>query len=130
MSFNCRPLICSALVFLKSSHKRQLLCAVGFHADNGTYLIANYAKNESSTTWGWFLDYFKKTDFNLNESNEYTFMSNKQKELLHVIATLFPDAKHRCRVRHMYENFKNVDKNGTFVGVVLKKKRKERCGIV
>ncbi|KAI8571636.1 hypothetical protein RHMOL_Rhmol01G0135200 [Rhododendron molle] len=62
----------------------------------------------------WFLELLKE-DLDVHNSGLYTFMTDKQKGLIDAVGELFPNARHRFCVRHMYNNFK-----GEFKGLVLK----------
>ncbi|GMI95444.1 hypothetical protein HRI_003213700 [Hibiscus trionum] len=55
-------------------------------------------------------------DLEINNSHMFTFMTDRQKRLMDVVPELFPYAKHRTCVRHLYSNSKT---NG-FVGKTLK----------
>ncbi|GKE16082.1 hypothetical protein Tco_1423659 [Tanacetum coccineum] len=45
-------------------------------------------------------------DLDLNPMSNFTFISDRQKGIQAAIAQVFPNAKHRFYVRHIYENFK------------------------
>ncbi|KAL2458132.1 SWIM-type domain-containing protein [Abeliophyllum distichum] len=101
--------------FLKIEHGRQLLTAVGVDRNNGMYLLA-YAvvEIENGENWRWFLGLLKD-DLHMNNSHDWTFISDKQKGLVSAIKLLFEHSEHRTCVRHLYNNF-----SATHKGIALK----------
>ncbi|KAK8610135.1 hypothetical protein V6N13_081304 [Hibiscus sabdariffa] len=79
---------------------------VGADANDCVYPLA-YAivESENRSSWTWFLQILE-IDMELTNSNHYTFMSDKKKELVDAIIDVFPYAEHRTCVRHLYSNFK------------------------
>ncbi|XP_022880927.1 uncharacterized protein LOC111398230 [Olea europaea var. sylvestris] len=101
----CRRLIGLDGCFLKTEHGGQLLSAVGVDANNGMYPVA-YAvvEVENGDNWRWFLGLLKD-DLHINNSQHWTFISDKQKGLVNAIESLFENSEHRTCVRHLYNNF-------------------------
>ncbi|XP_022851077.1 uncharacterized protein LOC111372890, partial [Olea europaea var. sylvestris] len=101
----CRRLIGLDGCFLKTEHGGQLLSAVGVDANNGMYPVA-YAvvEVENRDNWRWFLGLLKD-DLHINNSQHWTFISDKQKGLVNAIESLFENSEHRTCVRHIYNNF-------------------------
>lgn len=58
---------------------------------------------ESKSTWKWFLNTLK-ADLHIENTHLYTIMSDKQMALIPAVVEFFPDSKHRCCVRHLYQN--------------------------
>ncbi|KAL0422417.1 UNVERIFIED_CONTAM: hypothetical protein Slati_3264600 [Sesamum latifolium] len=59
----------------------------------------------------WFLTVLKQ-DLNIVRDNEFTFIGDKQKGLIHAFHTVFPNSAHRSCVRHLHNNFKNAGFRG------------------
>ncbi|GJT44863.1 hypothetical protein Tco_0953578 [Tanacetum coccineum] len=78
--------------FMKGQYSGQLLTAVGIDANH-------------------------EDDLDLNPMSNFTFISNRQKGILPVIAQVFPCADRFC-VRHIYENFKAQWKGNQFKELV------------
>ncbi|KAL0366773.1 UNVERIFIED_CONTAM: hypothetical protein Sradi_3567400 [Sesamum radiatum] len=76
----CRPIYMCGWLSFEGTHKGILLTAVGVDPNNNLYPIA-YAvvQKESTDTWEWFLTVLKQ-DVCIHRDNEYTFMSDKQKD--------------------------------------------------
>ncbi|CAL2272722.1 unnamed protein product [Prunus armeniaca] len=90
---------------IKDPHPGQLLCAVGVDANNGMFPLAYaIAKVESFNTWKWFLELLSH-DLKIENSHSYLFMTDKQKGLIDAMDDLFPNAEHRCCLKHLYANF-------------------------
>ncbi|XP_023730016.1 uncharacterized protein LOC111877739 [Lactuca sativa] len=104
------------VVFMKGPFPGQVLTAVGLDSNNGIYPLA-YAivETENMSSWKWFLECLRY-DLELYSNSNFTFMSDRQKGLLPAIAQLYPQAKHRFCLRHIYEKMR---KNG---------KQKSRAG--
>ncbi|VVA40932.1 PREDICTED: transposon, partial [Prunus dulcis] len=49
-------------------------------------------------------------DFGINNGLSWVFITDKHKGLIPSVETLFPGAKHRHCVRHLYNNFKLLHK--------------------
>ncbi|XVF46934.1 hypothetical protein PTKIN_Ptkin03bG0068200 [Pterospermum kingtungense] len=108
----CRPIISLDGCFLKGYYGGQLLVAVGIDANDCIYPLA-YAVVESECfeSWGWFIQILKM-DFELNNSYQFCFMSDKQKGLVDALLELMPNAEHRNCVRYLYTNFKTAGHKG------------------
>ncbi|GJY45480.1 mutator type transposase [Tanacetum coccineum] len=95
----------------------QILTAVGVDANNGIYPVA-YAivEAESKASRCLFLNLLRE-DLCIEANFNYTFISDRQKGLIQVIASVFPSAEHRYCVRHIHENMKSQFKGDhDFVG--------------
>ncbi|KAL4280302.1 hypothetical protein GQ457_03G028240 [Hibiscus cannabinus] len=114
---HCRPFISIDGCFLKGYYQGYILAAVGIDADNCIYPIAVAAvEAETRDSWSWFL-HLLTNDLDIVNSYHITFMSDKQKGLIEALGELLPNAEHRCCVRHLYSNFKDVE---GFKGKALK----------
>ncbi|KAK8510693.1 hypothetical protein V6N11_065208 [Hibiscus sabdariffa] len=51
------------------------------------------------------------SDLNIENSHAWTFMSDRQKGLISILRSLFPDSEHRFCVRHMYQNFVKISEH-------------------
>ncbi|XP_022852585.1 uncharacterized protein LOC111374185 [Olea europaea var. sylvestris] len=93
-----------------------MLVAVALDANDCIYPVA-YAlvERENATAWRWFIQHLGE-DLWIVNSNEWIFMTDRQKGLQNVIEDLYPEAEHRFCVRHMYTNFFMAD----FKGLTLK----------
>ncbi|GJW94287.1 FAR1-related sequence 10 [Tanacetum coccineum] len=90
--------------FMRGQYLGQLLIVVGVDANNGIYPVAyGIVESESSYSWTWFLTCLGD-DLDLFSNSNFTFITDRQKGLLPVIAKLFPAAEHRYYVRHIHEN--------------------------
>ncbi|KAE8677540.1 hypothetical protein F3Y22_tig00111506pilonHSYRG00172 [Hibiscus syriacus] len=112
-----RSIICLDGCHLKGFFWGHLLAAVGIDADDSIYPLA-FAVVESGnqSSWFWFLKLLGN-DLELNNSHILTFMTDRHKGLIEVVAELFPNTEHRTCVRHLYSNFKS---NGHHKGKALK----------
>ncbi|CAL9002060.1 unnamed protein product, partial [Prunus brigantina] len=101
----CRPYIGLDGCHIKGPHPGQLLCAVGVDANNGMFPLAYaVAEVESYNTWKWFLELLSH-DLKIENNHGYLFMTDKQKGLIDAVDDLFPNAEHRCCLKHLYANF-------------------------
>ncbi|XP_071695576.1 uncharacterized protein [Rutidosis leptorrhynchoides] len=93
-------------VFMKAPAHGQLLTAVGIDSNNGIYPLA-YAmvEQENYNAWCWFFDCLRD-DLEMDRTSNFTFMSDRQKGLIHVVEKVFPCAEHRFCLRHIHENMK------------------------
>ncbi|XP_022889631.1 uncharacterized protein LOC111405123 isoform X2 [Olea europaea var. sylvestris] len=105
----CRQLLGLDGCFLKGTFEGQMLVAVVLDANDCIYPVA-YAivERENATTWRWFIGHLGE-DLKIMNSNEWTFMTDRQKDLQNVIKGLYPKVEHRFCVRHMYTNFFRAD---------------------
>nr|KAJ0200453.1 hypothetical protein LSAT_V11C600323530 [Lactuca sativa] len=62
-------------------------------------------ENETANSWTWFLEQLGD-DLELYANSNFTFISDRQKGIILAIAKLFPQAKRRFCLRHMFENMK------------------------
>ncbi|XP_076944060.1 uncharacterized protein LOC143614532 [Bidens hawaiensis] len=107
--------------FMKGTFPGQMLTAVGFDSSNGIYPVY-YAivESESFSSWTWFLELMAE-DLEIGSNSRFTFMIDRQKELLQAIQTLFPCAKHRYCLRHIHENMKLAGHRGVLYKNMLYK---------
>nr|XP_027071807.1 uncharacterized protein LOC113696617 [Coffea arabica] len=103
----CRPIIGLDGCFLKSAFGGQLLSAIGRDSnDNMVPIAVAVVEVERYDSWKWFLELLM-ADLGLGvEDIPWTFISNRQKGLVHAVNELFPNYEHRFCLRHMYQNFK------------------------
>ncbi|KAJ3697435.1 hypothetical protein LUZ61_001140 [Rhynchospora tenuis] len=101
----CRPIISLDGCFLKTRYGGQLLSAVGIDANDCIFPIA-YAvvETENSASWKWFLQLLGN-DLEVRNSHSWTFMSDRQKGLVPMLKSLFPNSEFRFCVRHLYDNY-------------------------
>ena len=103
----CRPIIGLDGCFLKSAFGGQLLSAIGRDGnDNMVPIAVAVVEVERYDSWKWFLELLM-ADLGLGVENiPWTFISDRQKGLVHAVNELFPNSEHRFCLRHMYQNFK------------------------
>ncbi|KAL0320242.1 UNVERIFIED_CONTAM: hypothetical protein Sradi_5285700 [Sesamum radiatum] len=103
----CRKVIGLDGCFLKGPQGGQLLTAVGIDANNNIFSIA-YAvlKNENKDSWVWFLTLLEE-DISFENQYAWTFMSDKQKNLIPAFESLFHDVDNRFCVRYLHSNMKS-----------------------
>lgn len=116
----CRRLIGVDRCFLKVQHGGQLLSAVGLDPNNNIFPIC-YAmvERETKDSWSWFLRLLDQDLGVGNDQHTWTFMSDKQKGLIHALESLFPDAEHRFCVRHLQSNMKRDGFKSVAVKIAL-----------
>ncbi|KAJ9566968.1 hypothetical protein OSB04_002934 [Centaurea solstitialis] len=92
--------------FMKGPYPGQILTAVGVDPNQGIYPLA-YVVVEAETTdsWSWFLEILQD-DLDLNRDSNFTFITDRQKEIVPAFARVFPSTEHRFCIRHIYENMK------------------------
>lgn len=111
----CRRIIGLDGCFVKGPHRGQLLAAVGIDPNNAIYPIAfAVVESECFDSWDWFMGFLIE-DLEINNSNGFTFMSDRQKGLIEAVKKHCSESPHRFCVRHLYNNFKVQHK-----GLVLK----------
>ncbi|XP_019082513.1 PREDICTED: uncharacterized protein LOC104704215 [Camelina sativa] len=104
----CRPIFGVDGCFMKCTLKGQLLAAVGRDANNGMYPMAWAVVDiENEDNWVWFLEKLK-VDFNLQEGQGFTIISDRQKGLLNAVERELPYVEHRMCARHIYGNLKKI----------------------
>ncbi|XP_024014196.1 uncharacterized protein LOC112088162 [Eutrema salsugineum] len=107
----CQPIFGVVGCFMKCTLKGQLLAAVGRDANNGMYPFAWAVVDvENEENWTWFFKLLK-ADFNLQEGQGYTIISDRQKGLLNAVQNVFPHIEHRMCARHIYGNLKKLFPN-------------------
>ncbi|KAK8623588.1 hypothetical protein V6N13_118471 [Hibiscus sabdariffa] len=112
----CRPIIGLDGCHLKGYYQGHLLAAVGIDADDSIYPIAfAVLESENQSSWNWLLEILGN-DLEINNSNSFTFMTDRQKGLMEAVLEQFPYSEHKTCVRHLYSNSKT---NG-FTGKTLK----------
>ncbi|KAI3677231.1 hypothetical protein L1987_86854 [Smallanthus sonchifolius] len=92
--------------FMKGPYPRQILVVVGMDPNNGIYPLA-YAivEAENKDSWVWFLQCVQD-DLELSSDCYFTFISDRQKGIIHAISQFFPLAEHRYCLRHIHQNMK------------------------
>ncbi|KAK4394368.1 hypothetical protein Sango_1907600, partial [Sesamum angolense] len=84
----------------------QLLVAVGRDGNDNMFPIAMaVVQVENRDTWGWFVGELLD-DIGGMGTNKWSFISDRQKDLVEALKDLVPESEHRFCLRHMYENFK------------------------
>ncbi|CAA7021461.1 unnamed protein product [Microthlaspi erraticum] len=102
----CRPVIGLDGCFLKWDLNCDLLAAVGRDTDNRMYPIAwAIVRGETKYTWGWFIKKLK-VDLDLENGENFTIISDKEKGLVIAMDAELPKAEHRTCARHIYANWK------------------------
>ncbi|XP_022849913.1 uncharacterized protein LOC111372004 [Olea europaea var. sylvestris] len=105
----CRPVICIDGCFLKGNFGDQLLALVGIDGKDCIFPIAHaIVETESNASWSWFLKLLGE-DLMLENAYGVIIMSDRQKGSDNMVSELFPMAKYRFCVRHMYSNFFRKD---------------------
>ncbi|KAJ0715308.1 putative transposase, mutator type, MULE transposase domain-containing protein [Helianthus annuus] len=100
--------------FLKGPFPGQILSAVAPDGNSGIYPVA-YAlvEAENKDSWTWFFQLLGQ-DLGLNASSNFTFVSDRQKGLIHAIDLVFPAAEHRHCLRHIHDNMKGTWKGDLY----------------
>ncbi|XP_035838220.1 uncharacterized protein LOC118485839 [Helianthus annuus] len=106
--------------FIKGPYPGQVLSAVGVDPNNGIYPVS-YAIVEAETldSWTWFLECLGD-DLDLEANSNFTFLSDRQKGIIPAIMKVFPFAKHRFCLRHIYENMRLQFKGKAFKDLLWK----------
>ncbi|XP_050216210.1 uncharacterized protein LOC126667282 [Mercurialis annua] len=101
-----RQIVCLDGCWLKGKYGGQLLSATGIDPNDCMYPLAMaWVKVENTENWTWFLELLKA---DLHLGNRTTFMSDKQKGLIHALDALFPHSEHRYCWRHLWANFRTT----------------------
>jgi hypothetical protein len=105
----CRRVIGLDGCWFKGACNGELLCAIGWDANNQMYPITWAAvEKETYDSWYWFLGMLQK-DLNINEGGEgWVIISDQQKGLLKSVAELISNAEHRMCARHIYANWRKI----------------------
>lgn len=133
----CRPIICLDGCHIKTKFGGQLLTTVGMDPNDRIYPIAMaVVEVESLASQKWFLQTLKN-DLQIENTQPWTFMTNKQKVrksqccclntffgltntscffftaqgLLPAVKQVFSESEHRFCVRHLYANFQEKFKS-------------------
>ncbi|CAK8579458.1 unnamed protein product [Lathyrus sativus] len=105
-AMTCRPLIGLDACFLKGGYGGQSMAAISEDENNQIYPITYVVvEAETQDSWQWFVDLFLE-DMNGILQKPYSFISDQQKGLVHVIETLGPNVEHNLCVKHLYGNWK------------------------
>ena len=100
----CRPIIGLDGCHLKGPLGGILLTAVGTDPNDGMYPIAwAVVEAENNSSWDWFFGLLKD-DLNITNDANYTFISDRQKGLVHALENQVPSAEHRFCVMYLYRN--------------------------
>ena len=99
----CRPFIGVDASCLHGKYRGQLASATGVDGHNWLYHIA-YAIFESETedNWNWFLQQLHKV---VGDVLNLVICTDACKGLETVVGSVFPQAKNRECMRHLYQNF-------------------------
>ncbi|KAH9656287.1 SWIM-type domain-containing protein [Citrus sinensis] len=77
-----------------------------FRCKHGVFPLAVcICEVESRESWTWFLELFKE-HMNIHNDMAISFMSDRQKGLIHALQDVFPSSKTRYCARHVYANFR------------------------
>ena len=97
---------------MKCPHGGQLPVVIGVNANNCMFPIA-YAviEGEIKSSWTWFLEMLIE-DLEINNQEQWTIISDKQKGLVPASFELLPRTEHKFCVMHIYANFKTVGYTG------------------
>ncbi|KAL9429088.1 hypothetical protein AB3S75_030989 [Citrus x aurantiifolia] len=102
----CRGFIGLDGCHLKTSFGGILISAVALDANNGIFPLAVcICEVESRESWTWFLELFKE-HMDIHNDMAVTFMSDRQKGLIHALQDVFPSSETRYCARHVYANFR------------------------
>ncbi|XP_031091088.1 uncharacterized protein LOC115996087 [Ipomoea triloba] len=104
----CRPLVGVDGCHIKDKADGMMLTAIGMDANEGIYPIA-YAlvEGENTQSWSWFLHLLcRDLQIDYVSQQYYTFMSDKQKDLIPAFQEVLAMVKHRFCVRHLHSNMK------------------------
>nr|GEV94974.1 hypothetical protein [Tanacetum cinerariifolium] len=109
-----RELLGLDCAFMRGQYPGQMLTAVGVDANNGIYHVAyGIVESENQYSWTWFLKYLGD-DFDLYNNSNFTFITDRQKDVSPVLAKLFPSTEHRYCVRHINENINQTWKGSEY----------------
>ncbi|XP_038719959.1 uncharacterized protein LOC120012589 [Tripterygium wilfordii] len=98
----CRPIVGLDGCFLKGMYGGQLLAAIERDPNDGMLPIAiAVVRVENTETWDWFIKMLLE---DIGSKGRLTFISDRQKGLVHVLEALEGQHDHRFCVRHMYNN--------------------------
>ncbi|KAH9681294.1 SWIM-type domain-containing protein [Citrus sinensis] len=102
----CRGFIGLDGCHLKTSFGGILISAVALDANNGIFPLAVcICEGESRESWTWFLELFKE-HMDIHNDMVVSFMSDRQKGLIHALQDVFPSSETRYCARHVYANFR------------------------
>jgi len=110
----CRPFIGLDGCFIKLTTGAQILAATGRDGNNNIYPIAwAIVAKEDTENWQWFLEQLKEAlGGEEGQFGQYTIMSDRQKGLITVVTTVFPNSPQRFCLRHIYANFQTAGFRG------------------
>ncbi|KAL9422372.1 hypothetical protein AB3S75_034609 [Citrus x aurantiifolia] len=102
----CRGFIGLDGCHLKTSSGGILISVVALDANNGVFPLAVcICEVESRESWTWFLELFKE-HMDIHNDMAISFMSDRQKGLIHALQDVFPSCETRYCARHVYANFR------------------------
>ncbi|XP_057526298.1 uncharacterized protein LOC130805540 [Amaranthus tricolor] len=111
----CRPIIGVDGAHLKGQFPGVLLIAVGKDGNNNIFPVAwAVVEIENVETWTWFLYLLVEDLRSVSPSSswvqpgceDFTFMSDRQKDLVEALNSVIPEAEIRFCCRHIWANFK------------------------
>ncbi|XP_022845262.1 uncharacterized protein LOC111368254 [Olea europaea var. sylvestris] len=101
----CRPVVRLDGCFVKTTEGGQLLAAVGIDRENCIFPLALAVVDvENKTNWQWFIELLVH-DIGMHNPRVWTFISDKQKDLVDSISQYCEGVEHRCCARDLYSNF-------------------------
>ncbi|KAJ0866266.1 putative MULE transposase domain-containing protein [Helianthus annuus] len=74
---------------------------------------------ENINSWTWFLELLGD-DLDLHRNSNFTFVSDRQKDILQAVNKLYPNAEHRYCLRHIHENMKVTFKGNLYKEMLWK----------
>lgn len=116
----CRPVVGLDGCFLKGIYGGQLLAAIGLDGNDNMFPIVIAAvEAECKDSWVWFLTQLVE-DIGAGSDIGWTFISDRQKGLVHTFTQIFPNVEHRYCLRHFYTNFKQKFRGKKFKELMWK----------
>ncbi|GKD75180.1 mutator type transposase, partial [Tanacetum coccineum] len=92
--------------FMSGPYLGQILTVVGVDPNNGTYPLAYVVvEAEKKDSWTWFLDCLGD-DLQLARNSNFTFITDRQKDLVPALQEMFPAAEHRYSTSPKVQLFK------------------------
>ncbi|XP_010233420.1 uncharacterized protein LOC100832325 [Brachypodium distachyon] len=111
---SCRPFICLDECHIKTKFGGQLLTVVGIDPNDCIYPFAMaVVEVEDTSSWTWFLSTLK-ADLGIDNTSQWTVMSDRQKGLINAVTAVFAGSEQRFCVRHLYQKFSETWKGEIF----------------
>ncbi|XP_021724842.1 uncharacterized protein LOC110692149 [Chenopodium quinoa] len=103
------------LIGIDGCHLKRAYPGLGKDGNNNIYPIARaIVEVENKDTWCWFLECLKKDLGDVCEGGGWTFMSDRQKDLLEAFELQVPTVEKRYCVRHIWASLKLQFSGSTF----------------